>query len=73
MDLCPTCFNIQRLLLLNRPLSCAYYLKEDLRQIWFQPYKGKAQIVLADWIKRAETFFIRRLMKFSKTIAAFQS
>ena len=58
---------------LNQPLSCAYYLKEDLRQIWLQPNKDKAQIVLADWIKRAETSGIRMLIKFAKTIAAFQA
>lgn len=58
---------------LNQPLSCAYYLKEDLRQIWLQPNKEKAQLVLADWIKRAETSGIKMLMKFAKTLTAFQS
>ena len=58
---------------LNQPLSCAYYLKEDLRQIWLQPNKEKAQLVLVDWIKRAESSGIKMLMKFAKTIAAFQS
>ena len=50
-----------------------YYLKEDLRQIWLQPNKEKAQLVLTDWIKRAETSGIKMLMKFAKTIAAFQA
>jgi len=58
---------------LNQPLSCAYYLKEDLRQIWLQPDKNKARLVLADWIKRAETSGIKMLLKFAKTLAAFQS
>jgi len=58
---------------LNQPLACAYYLKEDLRQIWLQPNKDKAQIVLADWIKRAENSGVRMLIKFAKTLAAFQS
>jgi transposase len=58
---------------LNQPLSCAYYLKEDLRQIWLQPNKDKARFVLFDWIKRAETSGIKMLMKFAKTLAAFQS
>jgi len=30
---------------LNKPLSCAYYLKEDLRQIWLQKSKAKAERV----------------------------
>lgn len=58
---------------LNQPLSCAYYLKEDLRQIWLQPNKEKAQIVLTDWIKRAQTSGVKMLIKFAKTLAAFQS
>jgi transposase len=58
---------------LNQPLSCAYYLKEDLRQIWRQPNKEKAQLVLADWIKRAGITGIKMLKKFAKTLAAFQS
>ena len=58
---------------LNQPLSCAYYLKEDLRQVWFQPTKEKARLVLVDWIKRAETSGIKMLKKFAKSLAAFQS
>jgi transposase len=58
---------------LNQPLSCAYYLKEDLRQIWLQPDKDRAKLVLADWIKRAETSGIKMLIKFAKTLAAFRS
>jgi len=58
---------------LNQPLACAYYLKEDLRQIWLQSDKEKAQTALTDWIKRAETSGVRMLIKFAKTLAAFQS
>ena len=58
---------------LNQPLACAYYLKEDLRQVWFQPTKEKARLVLVDWIKRAETSGIKMLKKFAKSLAAFQS
>jgi len=58
---------------LNQPLSCAYYLKKDLRQIRHQPNKDKAQIVLADWIKRAENPGVKMLIKFAKTLTAFQS
>ena len=58
---------------LNQPLSCAYYLKEDLRQIWLQKNKPKADRVLTDWIKRAEASGIKMLKKFAKTLAAFRS
>ncbi len=64
---------LKEALQLNHPLSCAYYLKEDLRQIWFQKSKDRAHRVLADWVKRAETSGIKMLVKFSKTIASFRS
>ena len=60
-------------LALNQPLACAYYLKEDLRQIWLQPNKQQAQTALADWIKKAESSGVRMLMKFAKTIAGYKS
>jgi len=48
-NLDPTRNEQQRLeeaLELNRPLATAYYLKEDLRQIWSQPDKTTAEGVL---------------------------
>jgi len=64
---------LKEALQLNHPLSCAYYLKEDLRQVWFQKSKDRAHRVLADWVKRAESSGIKMLVKFSKTIASFRS
>jgi transposase len=55
---------------LNQPLACAYYLKEDLRQIWDQPNKARAKVALEDWIRRAAASGIRMLQKFAKTLAA---
>ena len=58
---------------LNEPLSCAYYLKEDLRQIWLQPNKETAEMVFADWVKRAQTTSIKMLKKFADTLAGYKS
>lgn len=58
---------------LNEPLSCVYYLKEDLRQVWMQPDKKTAERVFADWIKRAQTTGIKMLKKFADTLAAHKS
>lgn len=44
---------LEAALQLNAPLAVAYYLKEDLRQIWEQPNKRTARRVLRDWMKRA--------------------
>jgi len=54
---------------LNQPLATAYYLKEDLRQIWEQPDKARARRFLKDWIARAECTGIRLLQQLAKTVA----
>ena len=55
---------------LNKPLAAAYYLKEDLRQVWTQKRKSDAKKILNDWIKKAQSTGIAILQKFSKTLAA---
>ena len=60
-------------LALNEPLACAYYLKEDLRQIWLQPNKQQAKTALDDWIKKAESSGVKMLMKFAKTLSVSKS
>jgi len=57
-------------LTLNQPLATAYYLKEDLRQIWEQSDRAAAQRVLDDWIRRAESSNIPLLIQFAHTLAA---
>lgn len=53
---------------LNQSLAAAYFLKEDLRQIWEQPIKEIGAIVLDRWIRQAEATGIRELRKFAKTL-----
>lgn len=53
---------------MNRPLATAYYLKEDLRQIWEQPSKKIARRVLQDWLKRARASGVRMLEQFANTL-----
>lgn len=57
---------------LNQPLALAYYMKEDLRQIWVQPDKATATLVLQDWVKRAFASGISLLIKFAKTVALYR-
>ena len=63
---------LQEALRLNEPLSIAYYLKEDLRQIWSQPDKRTARRVLKDWMARARASGIRMLVKFADTLQEHQ-
>ena len=58
---------------LNEPLAAAYYMKEELRDIWHQPDKQSAQIVLDKWVKKAAASDVNMLKKFSKTLAAHRS
>jgi len=57
-------------LAMNEPLSKAYYLKEQLREIWSQVYKSDAEKVLMDWVEQAKNSKIPQLMKMAQTILA---
>jgi len=70
-NLDPTRNEQQRLaeiLKLNEPLALAYYLKEDLREVWEQVDEEAAQAHLMDWILRAEISGVAMLVKFAKTL-----
>jgi transposase len=59
---------LEEALRLNAPLATAYYLKEDLRQIWSQCNKRTARRVLRDWMARARASGIRMLAQFADTL-----
>lgn len=59
---------LQEALRLNEPLATAYYLKEDLRQIWEQLGKFQARMKLLDWYHQAMASGIRALQEFAKTL-----
>ena len=63
---------LEEALRLNEPLATAYYLKEDLRQIWSQPDKRTARRVLRDWVARARASGIRILVQFAATLEGHQ-
>jgi transposase len=64
---------LREALRLNEPLAIAYYLKEDLRQVWEQYDKKGARKVLQDWIRRAQASGISILIKFAHTLAAHRT
>jgi transposase len=55
---------------LNRPLATAYYLKEDLRQLWAQKNKTTARAFLNDWLKRARASEIKQLEAMANSLEA---
>lgn len=53
---------------LNQSLAIAYYLKEDLAQIWQQPDKAAAGHFLKDWCGRARASGIKVLQTMANTL-----
>ena len=58
---------------LNKPLSQAYYLKEQLKDIWTQTNKQEAEEVLDDWIKQAKESKIPQLINMADTLSAHRT
>jgi transposase len=62
---------LQEALRLNEPLATAYYLKEELQEVWEQDDEESAQALLMDWIVYAESTGIRMLQDFAKTLRRY--
>lgn len=63
---------LQAALKLNASLATAYYLKEDLRQLWEQPSKEAARLKLIDWYQQAQASGVRVLQAFARSLLACQ-
>lgn len=59
---------LEEALKLNEPLALAYYLKEDLRQLWSQEGKREAGKFLTDWCRRAKVSGIPMLVQFASLL-----
>ena len=59
---------LEAALQLNKPLATAYYLKEDLRQLWSQKDKTRGSAFLDDWIAQARSAGIKMLDDFADTL-----
>lgn len=59
---------LEKALELNKPLSTAYYMKEDLRQLWDQPNRQEAGQFIVNWVFRALTSGIKMLRDFGYTL-----
>ena len=63
---------LEKALELNKPLSTAYYLKEDLRQFWNQTDMKHAKTFLGQWIAKALASGIRVLKTMANTLIRFR-
>lgn len=59
---------LEEALRLNAPLATAYFLKEELNEIWEQEDEETAQALLMEWITYAESTGIDVLHRFAKTL-----
>lgn len=59
---------LEKALQVNKPLATAYYLKEELRQIWRQSTKSRAANVINSWIQKAKASDIPFLEGFADTL-----
>ena len=58
---------------MNEPLSQAYYLKEDLRQLWTQASRAAAEQFLESWCQRAGSAGIAVLQTMAKTLLGYRT
>lgn len=63
---------LRKALKLNEPLAMAYYLKDDLGQIWKQTGKEEADFLLWEWIKKATSSGVTFLIRFAKTLLKYK-
>ena len=64
---------LQKALELNEPLSIAYYLKEDLRELWKQGNKKKASLFLEQWATKAEASGIPIFQKLAHRLLGYRN
>lgn len=64
---------LENALEMNKPLAQAYYLKEQLREIWMQTDKSEAERVMLDWVAQARESKTPQLMKMAATIMAHRT
>ena len=60
-------------LCLNQPLLLAWYLKEELRELWSQPSPKEMATFLKDWCLKASQTAIGQLIKMAKTLQTHAS
>ena len=59
---------LARALASNADLATAYFLKEELSEIWEQDEYDEAEGMLKDWIEFAESLEIKEMRDFAKTL-----
>lgn len=61
---------LKEALKLNESLAAAYYLKDDLNQLWEQDSAFAAQLKIYDWYHQAMASGVRHCQEFARTLLA---
>jgi transposase len=61
---------LKEALKLNESLAAAYYLKDDLNQLWEQDSAFAAQLKMYDWYHQAMATGVRHCQQFARTLLA---
>jgi transposase len=64
---------LEKALDVNKPLSTAYYLKEELRQFWSQETKEKAEEFIRHWVRKAQSSGVSILQQLANTIGSHRT
>lgn len=65
--------DLEEALMLNKPLSLAYYLKEELRAMWSFSDIAQMSSFFDDWCRRAAEAGVPLLASLAKTLRGFRS
>jgi len=64
---------LEEALAVNKPLSIAYYLKEEIKLLWSQNNLTQALNFLQQWVKKAHVSGIKKLIEFANTLMAHRT
>ena len=64
---------LEKALNINKPLATAYYLKEDLKQLWLQKNLADAKRFLGSWAAKAIASGIQLMVKFAHSLLAHRT
>ena len=58
---------------MNKHLSQAYYLKEQLRERWTQPNKQVVEKIMLVWVEQARESKVKQLLKMAGMVMAYST
>jgi len=67
------CAQLEEALQLNKPLAEAYYLKEELGQLWLKQSRKEAGKFLSSWVKRAKKATSKEVQQIAESLKSHRT